>query len=258
MYLLSLNSLCLHSLACIKPFPPVSYPFWQSCLFSREYDAKITPFSPLFQTILSVISSASPLEVQFIENATLFLSYALSLSFPCIFCRYFLVLFHCFYPRRIKVFPHPLGKGSMGFLSLPYYILLGWTYWLLVSSPFFFIGFFWATFVGSYLTLSLLGFSRPILLFKKGHSTPMHYPSLKEGLWAHFGLLLLLFFLFSTNILSFSAIAWATFVCFLTFRALGVWPSYLFFAHTPTHSWGWLGHFSSLDLWAWIRKNRYQ
>lgn len=182
MYLLSLNSLCLHSLACIKPFPPVSYPFWQSCLFSREYDAKIRPFSPLFQTILSVISSDTPLEVQFIENATLFLSYALSLSFPCIFCRYFLVLFHCFYPRRIKVFPHPLGKGSMGFLSLPYYILLGWTYWLLVSSPFFFIGFFWATFVGSYLTLSLLGFSRPILLFKKGHSTPMHYPSLKEGL----------------------------------------------------------------------------
>ena len=203
MYLLSLNSLCLHSLACIKPFPPVSYPFWQSCLFSREYDAKIRPFSPLFQTILSVISSATPLEVQFIENATLFLSYALSLSFPCIFCRYFLVLFHCFYPRRIKVFPHPLGKGSMGFLSLPYYILLGWTYWLLVSSPFFFIGFFWATFVGSYLTLSLLGFSRPILLFKKGHSTPMHYPSLKEGLWAHFGLLLLLLFFSIFNKYSF-------------------------------------------------------
>lgn len=87
----------------------------------------------------------------------------------------------------------------MGFLSLPYYIMLGWTYWLLGSSLFFFIGFCWTTFVGPYLTLSLLGFSRPILLFEKGHSTPMHYPSLKEGPWAHFGL----YFLFSTSILSF-------------------------------------------------------
>ena len=230
MYLLSLNSLCLHSLACIKPFPPVSYPFWQSCLFSREYDAKIRPFSPLFQTILSVISSATPLEVQFIENATLFLSYALSLSSPCIFCRYFLVLFHCFYPRRIKVFPHPLGKGSMGFFSLPYYILLGWTYWLLVSYPFFFIGFFWATF---------WAFQDPFYSSRRVILLLCITPLLKRAYEPTLGFFFFFFFfLFSTNILSFSAIAWATFVCFLTFRALGVWPSYLFFAHTPTHSWG--------------------
>lgn len=178
----------------------------------------------------------------------------LCLSFPCIFCRYYLVLFHYFYPHIIKVFPHLLHNCGMGFLSLPYYIMLGWTYWLLGSSPFFFIGFCWTTFVGPYLTLSLLGFSRPILLFEKGHSTPMHCPSLKEGPWAHFGLC----FLFSTSILSFFAIAWATFVLFLTFWAPGAWPSDLFFAHTSTHSLGWLGLFSSLGLWAWISKNRYQ
>ena len=133
MYLLSLNSLCLHSLACIKRFPPVYYPFLQRRFFSRESPKRALPNHPL----CNLFSHGSHLPcIGWVTNwwdsgrSTLFLSYALSFSFPCIFCRYYLVLFHCFYPRRIKVFPHPLGKSNMGFLSLPYYILLGWTYWL--------------------------------------------------------------------------------------------------------------------------------
>lgn len=227
MYLLGLNSLCLHSLACIKRFSPISYPFWQTCFPSRESPIRGPDrmlklgHLPLLQTILSVIYLATAptslalarLQVHGTLAVPLCFFLMLCLSFPCIFCRYYLVLFHCFYPHTIKVFPHLLHNCGMGFLSLPYYIMLGWTYWLLGSSPFFFIGFCWTTIVGPYLTLSLLGFSRPILLFEKGHSTPMHCPSLKEGPWAHFGLC----FLFSTSILSFFAIAWATFVFFLTF-----------------------------------------
>lgn len=83
---------------------------------------------------------------------------------------------------------------------------------------------------------------------------PVHHLSLKEGLWAHFGL----YFLFSRDTFAFGPIAWAMFVCFLPFWALGVRPNCLFFDHALTHFLGQLGLFSSSDLWVWISKNRNQ
>ena len=83
---------------------------------------------------------------------------------------------------------------------------------------------------------------------------PVHHSSLKEGLWAHFGL----YFLFSRDTFPSWSIVWAMFVCFLLFWAFEVRPNCFFFARALTHFLGQLGLFSSSGLWEWISKNGYQ
>ena len=158
---------------------------------------------------------------------------------------------------RVKTAGFWSGYQIFVCFAMSNYTLLGQTCWPFWSIFLFFIGLCQAPLVGLYLIPSFLGFSDPFYSSRRAILLcllPVHHSSLKEGLWAHFGL----YFLFLRDTFPFWSIVWAMFVCFILFWAFEVQPNCLFFAHALTHFLGQLGLFSSSGLWEWISKNGYQ
>ena len=170
--------------------------FWQNA------ETRSSP--PLHQTTLSVISLAiSPTSL-----ALAGLQVGRTLSVPlCFFLALYLFLSHAFFAVatwccftifcifKIKVYPYSFRESNMGFSSLLYYTLLGWAYWPLGFSSFFFCLILLGNLTLSY-SFTFSAFqdpfysSRRVILLWLPH---IHCPSRKKSLWAQFGPYFLLF-----------------------------------------------------------------
>lgn len=134
-------------------------------------------FSPLYQNTPSVVSLAmGPTSLHWLGYRLVVLQplhYCFRLcvsssSLPCVSCCCSLVLF-C-YSLFCSFHSFILYRNNVGSLGLLHFILLGWSYWLLMSSFLFLIRFSWMTLSGLTSSIPFWEFSRTILILKGGPS----------------------------------------------------------------------------------------